>query len=107
MYFPLFLMKSGRKRSAHSRRQFIQCFLTGAAFRQRPLSRLLIHFLAGTRKLPPEEPHGKLPGDILAIHKLDFFGKGGKPSLIFRLFQRLHSVCRVILRGHRKKEAEL
>ena len=37
MYFPLFLMKSGRKRSAHSRRQFIQCFLTGAAFRQRPL----------------------------------------------------------------------
>ena len=37
MYFPLFLMQSGRKRSAHSRRQFIQCFLTGAAFRQRPL----------------------------------------------------------------------
>ena len=36
MYFPLFLMKSGRKRSAYSRRQFIQCFLTGAAFRQRP-----------------------------------------------------------------------
>ena len=107
MYFPLFLMKSGRKRSAHSRRQFIQCFLTGAAFRQRPLSRFLINFLAGTRKLPPEEPRGKLPGDILAIHKLDFFGKGGKPSLIFRLFQRLHSVCRVILRGHRKKEAEL
>ena len=40
MYFPLFLMKSGRKRSVHSRRQFIQCFLTGAAFRQRPLSPL-------------------------------------------------------------------
>ena len=30
--------------------------LKGAAFRQRPLSRLLINFLAGTRKLPPEEP---------------------------------------------------
>jgi len=28
--------------------------LKGAAFRQRPLSRLLINFLAGTRKLPPE-----------------------------------------------------
>ncbi len=40
MYFPLFLMQSGRKRSAHSRRQFIQCFLTGAAFWQRPLSPL-------------------------------------------------------------------
>ena len=95
-------------------RNILMCFrrcgrgiLKGAAFRQRPLSRFLINFLAGTRKLPPEEPHGKLPDDILAIHKLDFFGKGGKPSLIFRLFQRLHSVCRVILRGHRKKEAEL
>ena len=60
MYFPLFLMKSGRKRSGHSRRQFIQCFLTGAAFRQRPLSRLLINFLAGTRKLPPEGPEPKV-----------------------------------------------
>ena len=59
MYFPLSLMQSGRKRSAHSRRQFIQCFLTGAAFRQRPLSRLLINFLAGTRTLPPEEPAPK------------------------------------------------
>ena len=33
--------------------------LMGAAFRQRPLSRLLINFLAGTRKLPPEEPAPK------------------------------------------------
>ena len=33
--------------------------LKGAAFRQRPLSRLLINFLAGTRKLPPEGPAPK------------------------------------------------
>ena len=39
--------------------QFRRCGrgnLKGAAFRQRPLSRLLINFLAGTRKLPPEGP---------------------------------------------------
>ena len=30
--------------------------LKGAAFRQRPLSRLLLNVLAGTRTLPPEEP---------------------------------------------------
>ena len=59
MYFPLFLTKSGRKISAHSRRQFIQCFLTGAAVRQRPLSRLLLNVLAGTRTLPPEGPAPK------------------------------------------------
>ena len=33
--------------------------LKGAAFRQRPLSRLLINVLAGTRTLPPEEPAPK------------------------------------------------
>ena len=33
--------------------------LRGAAFRQRPLSRLLINVLAGTRTLPPEEPAPK------------------------------------------------
>ena len=105
--FPIFSDEEWTEK-IHPQPQTIYSVLpNGAAFRQRPLSRLLINFLAGTRKLPPEEPNGKLPGDILAIHKLDFFGKGGKPSLIFRLFQRLHSVCRVILRGHRKKEAEL
>ena len=43
-------------------RHFRRCgrgILKGAAFRQRPLSRLLINFLAGTRKLPPEEPEPK------------------------------------------------
>ena len=42
--------------------QFRRCgrgILKGAAFRQRPLSRILINFLAGTRKLPPEEPEPK------------------------------------------------
>ncbi len=34
--------------------------LRGAAFRQRPLSRLLINVLAGTRTLPPEEPVPKV-----------------------------------------------
>ena len=34
----------------------------GAAFRQRPLSRLLINVLAGTRKLPPEGPALKVSG---------------------------------------------
>ena len=33
--------------------------LRGAAFRQRPLSRLLRNVLAGTRRLPPEEPAPK------------------------------------------------
>ena len=33
--------------------------LKGAAFRQRPLSRLLLNVLAGTRTLPPEEPEPK------------------------------------------------
>ena len=33
--------------------------LKGAAFRQRPLSRLLLNVLAGTRTLPPEEPAPK------------------------------------------------
>ena len=70
MYFPLFLMQSGRKRSAHSRRQFIQCFLMGAAFRQRPLSRLLIDVLAGTRTLPPEEPEPKDSGRPMAMGAL-------------------------------------
>ena len=53
MYFPLFLMKSGRKRSAHSRREFIQCFLTGAAFRQRPLSPLTYQFSCRDKKIAP------------------------------------------------------
>ena len=75
MYFPLFLMKSGRKRSAHSRRQFIQCFLTGAAFRQRPLSRILINVLAGTRKLPPEEPAPKVSVWLKEIGKVYTFTK--------------------------------
>ena len=75
MYFPLFLMKSGRKRFAHSRRQFIQCFLTGAAFRQRPLSRLLINFLAGTRKLPPEGAAPKAFRRPHVIEKSMFSGR--------------------------------
>ena len=33
--------------------------LKGAAFRQRPLSRLLLNVLAGTRTLPPEGPEPK------------------------------------------------
>ena len=53
MYFPLFLMKSGRKRSAHSRRQFIQCFLTGAAFRQHPLSPLTSQGSCRDKKIAP------------------------------------------------------
>ena len=53
MYFPLFLMQSGRKRSAHSRRQFIQCFLTGAAFRQRPLSPLTYQCSCRDKNIAP------------------------------------------------------
>ena len=48
-------------------RNILMCFrrcgrgiLKGAAFRQRPLSRLLINFLAGTRKLPPEGPEPEI-----------------------------------------------
>ena len=43
-------------------RQLRRCgrgILKGAAFRQRPLSRLLLNVLAGTRTLPPEEPAPK------------------------------------------------
>ena len=62
MYFPLFLMKSGRKRSAHSRRQFIQCFLTGAAFRQRPLSPLTYQFSCRDKKIAP--------GEYIQLHEM-------------------------------------
>ena len=60
MYFPLFLMKSGRKRSAHSRRQFIQCFLTGAAFRQRPLSPLTYQFSCRDKNIAPGGTSAKI-----------------------------------------------
>ena len=53
MYFPLFLMKSGRKRSAYSRRQFIQCFLTGATFRQQPLKPASYQFSCRDKKIAP------------------------------------------------------
>ena len=44
--------------------------LKGAAFRQRPLSRLLLNVLAGTRTLPPEEPEPKASGKLNMTQKL-------------------------------------
>ena len=52
--------------AADAIRRFLRCFrrsgrgiLKGAAVRQRPLSRILLNVLAGTRTLPPEEPEPK------------------------------------------------
>ena len=55
--------------------QFRRCgrgILKGAAFRQRPLSRLLINVLAGTRTLPPEGSEPKASGNLMVKQKTTF-----------------------------------
>ena len=55
--------------------QFRRCgrgILKGAAFRQRPLSRLLLNVLAGTRTLPPEGSEPKASGNLMVKQKTTF-----------------------------------
>ena len=74
MYFPLFLMKSGRKRSAHSRRQFIQCFLTGAAFRQRPLSPLTSQCSCRDKNIAPGGTSAEIVRESWNTNKSEIHG---------------------------------
>ena len=57
--------------------------LKGAAFRQRPLSRLLINFLAGTRTLPPEGSEPKHLWRVCAYAQV--FTLSFLPSSVSRL----------------------
>ena len=54
--------------------------LKGAAFRQRPLSRLLLNVLAGTRTLPPEEPEPKVSWRLASDGKAYVFDHADYPN---------------------------